>query len=54
VRVGDKMSLPGPVGGKDRARVSAWIEDCNTRRRHSALGMMTPVGYEQALQEQAA
>jgi putative transposase len=37
-----------------RARVSAWIEDYNTRRRHSALGMMTPVRYEQVLQEQAA
>jgi putative transposase len=37
-----------------RARVSAWIEDYNTRRRHSALGMMTPVRYEQALREQAA
>jgi transposase InsO family protein len=34
-----------------RARVSTWIEDYNTRRRHSALGMMTPVRYEQALQE---
>ena len=33
-----------------RARVSAWIEDYNTRRRHSALGMMTPVDYERALQ----
>jgi len=32
-----------------RARVSAWIQDYNTQRRHSALGMMTPVGYEQAL-----
>ena len=32
-----------------RARVSAWIEDYNTHRRHSALGMMSPVGYEQAL-----
>jgi putative transposase len=32
-----------------RARVSAWIEDYNTRRRHSALGMMSPVDYEQAL-----
>jgi putative transposase len=32
-----------------RTRVSAWIEDYNTRRRHSALGMMTPAGYEQAL-----
>jgi putative transposase len=37
-----------------RIRVSAWIQDYNTRRRHSALAMMTPVRYEQALQEQAA
>jgi putative transposase len=33
-----------------RARVSAWIQDYNTRRRHSALGMMSPLGYERALQ----
>jgi len=33
-----------------RARVPAWIEDYNTKRRHSALGMMTPVDHEQALQ----
>jgi putative transposase len=33
-----------------RARVPAWIEDYNTKRRHSALVMMTPVDYEQALQ----
>ena len=26
-----------------------WIEDYNTTRRHSALGMMSPAGYEQAL-----
>jgi transposase InsO family protein len=32
-----------------RARVPAWIEDYNTQRRHSALGMMSPVGYEHAL-----
>jgi putative transposase len=32
-----------------RARVPAWIEDYNTRRRHSALGMMSPAAYEQAL-----
>jgi transposase InsO family protein len=32
-----------------RARVSAWIDDYNRHRRHSALGMMSPVGYEQAL-----
>ena len=33
-----------------RARVSAWIEDYNTQRRHSTLGMMSPVNYERALQ----
>jgi DNA-binding NarL/FixJ family response regulator len=44
-------SAPGQRPGP---RVSTWIEDYNTRRRHSALGMMTPVRYEQALQEQAA
>ena len=32
-----------------RARVSAWIEDYNRHRRHSALGMMSPIDYEQAL-----
>jgi transposase InsO family protein len=37
-----------------RAKVAAWIEDYNRHRRHSALGMMSPVDYEQALQEQAA
>jgi putative transposase len=37
-----------PTRAAARARVSAWIEDYNTRRRHSALGMMSPVDYEQA------
>jgi putative transposase len=32
-----------------RARVAAWIEDYNTSRRHSALGMLSPLTYEQAL-----
>jgi len=32
-----------------RARVAAWIEDYNHRRRHSALGMRSPVDYELAL-----
>jgi hypothetical protein len=27
-----------------RARVAAWIEDYNTTRRHSALGMLSPGG----------
>ena len=33
-----------------RAEVAAWIEDYNTTRRHSALGMMSPLDYERALQ----
>lgn len=32
-----------------RARVPAWIDDYNTNRRHSALGMLSPVDYERAL-----
>jgi len=37
-----------------RARVSAWIEDYNQNRRHSALGMMSPIDYEQALKARKA
>jgi transposase InsO family protein len=33
-----------------RARISAWINDYNHHRRHSALGMMSPVNYEKSLQ----
>jgi putative transposase len=32
-----------------RAEVAAWIEDYNTVRRHSALGMRSPAAYEQSL-----
>ena len=32
-----------------RAGVAAWIEDYNYHRRHSALGRISPVAYEQAL-----
>jgi putative transposase len=32
-----------------RARVPAWIHDYNHNRRHSALGMKSPVDYEQAM-----
>jgi len=37
-----------------RARVSTWIQEYNRDRRHSALGMMSPVSYEQALQDTKA
>ena len=32
-----------------RVKVAAWIEDYNTTRKHSALGMRSPLAYEQAL-----
>jgi putative transposase len=32
-----------------RSAVAAWIEDYNHVRRHSALGMVSPVAYERAL-----
>lgn len=32
-----------------QAGAAAWIEDYNTTRRHSALGMLSPVAYERAL-----
>ncbi len=37
-----------------RARVPAWIEEHNHDRRHSALGMISPIAYELAHQEPAA
>jgi transposase InsO family protein len=39
-----------------RARVAAWIEDYNTKRRHSSCQKMPPVAYEQLLaaREEAA
>lgn len=32
-----------------RAAVAAWIEDYNHHRRHSSIGMVSPVAYELAL-----
>src|SRR5262249_2518211 len=32
-----------------RAGVAAWIEEYNTTRRHSSLGMRSPIAYERAL-----
>jgi transposase InsO family protein len=38
-----------PTRAAARARVPAWIDDYNTTRRHSALGMVSPLDYERAL-----
>jgi putative transposase len=35
-------------------RVPAWIEEYNHDRRHSSVGMVSPVAYELALQAEAA
>ena len=32
-----------------RAAVAAWIEDYNAQRRHSSLGMLSPVAYERSV-----
>ena len=32
-----------------RAGVAAWIDDYNRNRRHSALGMRSPIGYERVI-----
>jgi len=37
-----------------RARAAAWIEEYNTVRRHSALGMMSPVAWELTARREAA
>jgi len=35
-----------------RTRIAAWIEEYNHDRRHSSLGMLSPVAYELALVQQ--
>ena len=40
-----------PTTAQARARVAAWIEEYNRDRRHSALGMRSPLDYERALRE---
>ena len=35
-----------------RVRVAAWIEEYNHDRRHSALGMRSPIDFELALAQQ--
>jgi putative transposase len=38
-----------PSKAQARVQVAAWIDDYNTDRRHSALGMQPPVRFEQAM-----
>jgi transposase InsO family protein len=35
-----------------RQAVAAWIDDYNRDRRHSALGMRSPIDYELAAQDE--
>jgi transposase InsO family protein len=43
-----------PTRAAARARVPAWIDEYNTTRRHSALGMVSPLDYERALTSEEA
>lgn len=38
-----------PTKAAARRRLAAWIEEYNHQRRHSALGMRSPIDYELAL-----
>src|SRR3954467_6521333 len=37
------------TGAQARQEVAAWIDDYNHDRRHSVLGMRSPIAYEQSL-----
>jgi putative transposase len=37
-----------PTKATARTRVAAWIDEYNRERRHSALGMQSPIAYELA------
>lgn len=43
-----------PTRAAARARVAAWIDEYNTTRRHSAIGMISPVAFEAARQREEA
>jgi putative transposase len=43
-----------PTKAQARVWVAAWVEDYNHDRRHSSLGMRSPIAYELALQAAAA
>ena len=40
-----------PTKAHARARVAAWMEEYNRDRRHSALGMRSPIDYERTLRK---
>jgi putative transposase len=35
-----------------RVRVAAWIDEYNRERKHSSIGMRSPIDYELAVPEQ--
>ena len=37
-----------PTTAAARARVAAWIDEYNRTRRHSSIGMISPIDYELA------
>jgi putative transposase len=43
-----------PPQPEARRRVAAWINDYNRDRRHSSIGMISPIAYERSLDPEAA
>ena len=43
-----------PTRAAARARVAAWIDEYNTVRRHSSIGMISPAAFEAARQREEA
>jgi putative transposase len=43
-----------PTTTEARRRVAAWINDYNRDRRHSSIGMISPIAYERSLDPEAA
>ena len=37
-----------------RAKIAAWIDEYNRERKHSSIGMRSPIDYERALRSSQA
>ncbi|WP_428839739.1 integrase core domain-containing protein [Agromyces italicus] len=45
----EPLPIRATTKAQARAAVSAWIEEYNHDRRHSSIGMISPIAYELAL-----
>ena len=47
------MDIGAAPSADETASSGTWIEEYNHDRRHSSIGMISPIAYEQALDEAA-